>query len=426
MTAILAVDVGTSSVRAAVDRHEEVQTPYQLGAREVGAEELAETCLEAMRRAGDADAVAISCFWHSLVALDEDGKPLTPVLTWSDVGSAHSVPVDAFERTGCPPHASYWPAKLARLRDEQPEVFERAAVFAGFGDYLGLRLTGELRTSLSMASGTGLLNLGTRGWDAEVLEALGLTGERLPPISDEPVGGVYPALGDGACSNVGAGCVTAGRAALMIGTSGAFRVVREDDGSPPRRGLFRYLLDRRRVVEGGSLSDGGNLYAWLKRTLREVDTRGLAERPPSELTFLPLLGGERAPGWNAEARGAIAGLSFGTAPLDLVQAALEGVAFRFAEIADLMPEVEEVVVTGRALLADPDWQQILADVLGRPLQVSAVREASLRGAAAIVHERLGGEVEPAPLAGVISPRRERAESYRVARERQRHLYEGVT
>lgn len=423
---ILAVDVGTSSVRAAVDREHEVQTPYELGAGEVGALELAETCLEAIRRAGEADAVAISCFWHSIVALDERLRPLTPVLTWSDVGATGVEPPEAFARTGCPPHASFWPAKLLRLRAERPDVFERAACFAGFGDYLFARLTGELRCSLSMASGTGLLGLATRRWDGELVEALGLTSERLPHISDEPLAGVYPALGDGACSNVGAGAVGPARAALMIGTSGAFRVVRDDDGSPPRPGLFRYRLDERRVVEGGSLSDGGNLYAWLRRTLRGADTRGLAGRPPSELTFLPLLGGERAPGWRAGARGAIAGLSFATSADDIVQAALEGVAFRVAEIAELMPEVEEVVATGHALLADPDWLQILADVLERPLELSGVAEASLRGAAAIVRERLGEPVEPAPIVGVVSPRQERAESYRSARERQRHLYEGVT
>src|SRR3954447_25860210 len=162
VTSVLALDVGTSSVRAAVDTHEEVQTPYAHGAGEVGAVELADTCLAAIERAGPADVVAISCFWHSLVAIDENGEPLTPVLTWSDVSSAGQAPIDAFARTGCPPHASYWPAKLTRLRAERPDVFERAARFVGFGEYLFERLTGEVRTSLSMASGTGLLDLRTK------------------------------------------------------------------------------------------------------------------------------------------------------------------------------------------------------------------------------------------------------------------------
>ncbi len=424
MTRVLAVDVGTSSVRAAVDTHEEVQTPYGYGAGEVGADELAETCLESIERAGNADLIAISCFWHSLVALDEAGKPLTPVLTWSDVGSAGAAPLDAFERTGCPPHASFWPAKLTRLREEQPALFERVARFVGFGEYLFERLTGEWRTSLSMASGTGLLNLEERRWDAEVVAAAGLTSDRLPLISDDPVAGVYPPFGDGACSNVGAGCTISTRAAIMVGTSGALRVVREDDASPPRRGLFRYLLDDRRIVEGGSLSDGGNLYAWLQRTLSHVETRGLAERPPDGhgLTFLPLFGGERSPGWRDTKRGAIAGLSFLTTPEDIVQAALEGIAYRFAAILDLMPEVEELVATGHALLADRDLLQILADVLGRPIAVSAVPEASLRGAAMLARGSEPGEPETA---GLVVPREERTAVYGVARARQQALYEGV-
>jgi gluconokinase len=428
VTRVLALDVGTSSVRAAVDEQEELRTPYALGAGKVGAEELAETCLETMRRAGDADVVAISCFWHSLVALGEDGRPLTPVLTWSDVEAAGAAPLDAFERTGCPPHASFWPAKLTRLRWERPDVFARAARFVGFGEYLFERLTGEVRTSLCMASGTGLLNLREQRWDAEVCEALDLTVDRLPPLSGDPVGGVFPALGDGACSNLGAGCTSAARAALMVGTSGALRVLRGDDGSLPRRGLFRYLLDERRIVEGGALSDGGNLYAWRKRTLSEVSTHGLAERPADGhgLTFLPLLGGERSPGWRDDARGAISGLSFRTTPQDIVQAAFEGIAYRFAEIAELLPEAEELVATGAALLADPDLRQILADVLGRPLAVSAVQEASLRGAATFVRERLGEALPEAPIAGTVLPREQRTRLYREARARQRDLYEGVT
>jgi gluconokinase len=421
---ILAVDVGTSSVRAGIDSRLEVQTPYAIGAGEVGAEELAETCLEAIERAGPADAIAISCFWHSLVALGEDGRPLTPVLTWSDIGAAGSVPFDAFERTGCPPHASFWPAKLARLRTEQPEVFARAAHFVGFGDYLFGRLTGELRTSLCMASGTGLLNLGRRRWDEEVLEAVGLSEERLPPIADDPVGGVFPPLGDGACSSIGAGCTGPGRAALMVGTSAALRTIRIDDGSPPRRGLFRYLLDGRRIVEGGALSDGGNLHAWLLRTLREVDTAGLAEREPDGhgLTFLPLLGGERSPGWDATRRGAISGLSFRTTPQDIVQAAMEGIAYRFAAILDLMPGVEELVATGHALLHDRPLLQIVADVLGREIAVSAVPEASLRGAAMVVR---GEEDERPRTAGAVAPRMERTAVYRRGRTRQQRLYEGA-
>jgi gluconokinase len=214
---------------------------------------------------------------------------------------------------------------------------------------------------------------------------------------------------------------------VMVGTSAALRTVYEADRPRPRPGLFLYRLDERRVVEGGALSDGGNLHHWLQETLR--DAKGsLAGRDPDShgLTFLTLLGGERSPGWHRHAVGAIHGLTLATTPLDLRQAALEGVAFRFAEILELMPEVEELVATGGALLNERDWVQLMADALARPIVLSRVREASLRGAAVLTLERLGEKPREAPLGRVVEPRGEHADAYRAARERQRALYDAVT
>jgi gluconokinase len=161
--------------------------------------------------------------------------------------------------------------------------------------------------------------------------------------------------------------------------------------------------------------------------LRLPEAATVADREPDGhgLTFLPLLGGERSPGWDSGARGAIAGLTFETGPLDLLQAALEGVAYRFAEIADLLPGVTEVVATGAALDANPDWGQILADVLGRPVYRGEA-EGSARGAALVAFERLGIPTEtPLPIRAWHS-RFGHQQAYRLARERQRHLYRGVT
>ena len=190
----------------------------------------------------------------------------------------------------------------------------------------------------------------------------------------------------------------------------------------PRPGLFCYLLDERRVFEGGAVSDGGNLYAWLERTLR-LDGGELGPPDGHGLTFLPLLGGERSPGWNSRARGAIAGLTFDAGPGDLLQAAFEGIAYRIAESAQALPEVREVVATGHGLLENTGWIQIFADVLGRPVTASDVAEGSARGAAAHVLERLGVTAEPAPLGRTYEPDAERHEVYAAARERQRELYE---
>jgi gluconokinase len=320
-------------------------------------------------------------------------------------------------RTGAFLHPSFWPAKLAWLAQDEPEIFRRAEWFVSFADYL----RGAPETSLSMASTSGLLDLATRQWDEELLAALGVDRNRLPQIADVPV------WSDAACSNAGTGCTTPERAALMVGTSGALRVLYESGRPQPKPGLFLYLADERRVVEGGALSDGGNLYAWLERTLADA-SGSLAGRDPSDhgLTFLPFLGGERSTGWNPDARGTIHGLTFATTPLDIRQAAYEGVAFRFAAIADLLPEVREVVATGAGLLQDRDWIQIMADALARPVSVSGVAEASLRGAAVLALERAGHQVAEAPIVEVVEPRADRADAYRAAREEQQRLYDALT
>jgi gluconokinase len=439
---IFALDVGTSSVRA----HRFDESAEELGEptrREYGgegdADRIVQLTREAIEEAGGVegvDAVATSCFGHSLLALDKAGRPLTPILSWRDTRSADAADwlrrrldnETVHARTGCQIHTSYWPAKLAWLAQEDTQVFRTADRFVSFCDYLYEQLLGRrVGAGIAMASPTGLVDLRTRKWDEELLETLRVDEERLPEISDAPVDGWFPALLDGACSNFGAGCVTRERAALMIGTSGAVRTVYETARPQPRPGLFLHWVDDTRVVEGGSLSDGGNLYAWIEATLAEGGG-SLAGRDPDShgLTFLTLLGGERSPGWHQHAKGAIHGLTFDTTALDLRQAGLEGVAFRFADVAELMPGIEEVVATGGALLQDPDWVQIMADALGRPLTTSGVKEASLRGAAVLALERLGAAPAPAPLGRVVQPRRDRMGVFRAARERQRRLYEVVT
>ena len=445
VTRVLALDVGTSSVRARLYDEGgepvegvEAQTRYDVSPSGVLDPQLllraAEAAVENVSGAHGVrvDAIACSCFWHSLLPLDGRGRPLAPLLTWRDVRSAPQAHALAealdgeavWARTGAPLHASFWPAKLAWLAAEEPEAFSSARHFVGFGDWLLQRQTGELRASLSTASATGLW--AEAGWDEELLAAIGVEPERLPPVSDDPCGSEsapwFPALGDGACSNLGIGCLTPDRAALMIGTSGALRIVAED-ASPPPPGLFRYRLDARRAVVGGAVSDGGNLYAWLEQTLRPTETRGVAERAPAGhcLTFIPSLGGERSPTWDDEARGVVAGLTFETTALDLVQAGLEAVAYAFAAIAERLPGVPEIVATGRALYEDTDWLQILADVLERPVERSTEPEASARGAAVFALERLGFDPSPPARGRLVEPRPERFPAHREARERLAEL-----
>jgi gluconokinase len=410
---IVALDVGSSSVRAVAYGEDGRPEPgdAHLPYTSYDADELVDACRAVLAHVGPGDALALSCFWHSLLPLDEHERPLSTVLTWRDVtGDPPALDPAAYHRrTGCFLHPSFWPAKLGGLA---------AARYVSFADYLLLQLTGELVTSVSMASGTGVFDPNRLAWDVETLAAVEVEEAQLPSVSDEQVATVWPALGDGACSNVGSGCLGPGRAAVTIGTSAAARVVYAAASSEAKPGLFLYRLDERRFCEGGALSDGGNLHAWLRLTLSEAEPTDL---PDHGLTFLPFLGGERSLGWNVHRRGLIDGLTFATTPGEIVQAALEGVAYRLADVLDAIGGVESVVATGHAALVNDVWLQILADVLGRPVEVSGEAEGSARGAAVVAFERAGITVPAAPVARVVQPRSERFEIHLVAREEQRRL-----
>ncbi len=193
-------------------------------------------------------------------------------------------------------------------------------------------------------------------------------------------------------------------------------------------GLWHYRLDRSRLLTGGAVSNGGNLFRWLQDQFvlgdAEAVERGLQQRRPDGhgLVVLPFLAGERSPHWPLGVRGAVVGLTLATDPLDLLQAGLEAIAQRFGLIWDLLraavPEVREIVASGGALLHSPAWTQILADVLGHDVIVSAEAEGSGRGAALLALELLGAaraEEAPVPLGATFVPDPARHVSYREAR-----------
>ena len=366
---------------------------------------------------GEIGCVATSSFWHSLIGIDKKGKPTTKVFGWADTQSrAHVADLrkrfdedDVHNHTGARFHSSFWPAKLLWLRRDHTKVFEKTDRWLSFSDYAALKLFGTAVTSVSMASGTGIFDIRQCTWDDPLIRYLKIKKNNLAEIAADDSATYrlteryakrwprlrnaqwFPAIGDGAANNIGAGCLKRSKAALMIGTSGAMRVAYK--GAPPDKipsGLWCYRIDRERVIMGGALSDGGGLYRWLKDNLRlhEDDDHTEAEvenRPPAAhgLTFLPFLAGERSTGYHENAAGAILGLRASTDHIDIVQAALESVAYRFAEIFDQLNSVgriRDIIASGGALRESPVWTQIIADVIGRNMSLPDTREASSRGA----------------------------------------------
>jgi gluconokinase len=476
---VMALDIGTSSARAACFDAEarplpgaEGRVAYTAHAAPDGAvvldpDALVEAVAKAVdsalagagARAGEIAGVGASVFWHSLLALDAARRPLLPVLTWADTRSAAAAAalrarVDAeaaHARTGAVLHASYYPARLRWLRESQPDLFARAATWCGFAEYLLWRLTGDVRASVSMASGTGLFDQDGLAWDAPLLAEVDVGPERLPLIDDAPAPGLtpewaarwpslarvpwFPGWGDGGCGSLGSDCAGPERIALNLGTSAALRLTRPAAVIPPR-GLWRYRIDRTRPLVGGATSEGGNVLAWLRGLLALPDDDGLdaalLQRPPGGhgLTALPFLAGERSPGWRADARATVSGLTLATEPLDLVAALLESVALRLSivheRLAPLAAPDHVVIASGGALLRSRAWTRMLADAFGRPVTLSHEAEASSRGAALRVLEALGAPTPPAAALGAgVAPDPGRHAAFREARERQEHLYDNV-
>jgi gluconokinase len=480
---ILALDIGTSSVRAALydsqaNRldHSFVKNERTLdftadGGAELDAEEALAQTIQAIddviklvpELIEKVEFVVMSCFWHSLVGVDETGQPLTPVYSWADTRSKDFVQTlrDSFDesvihnRTGARFHPSFWTAKLLWLTETQSTLFQQVKYWLQFSDFLAWRLFGQTVTNVSMASGSGVFDLRQCAWDEELIEFLGITQQKLPRIvGDKETFQLnrtfaarwdklkdakwFPAIGDGAANNVGAGCVTGEKAALMIGTSGAMRVIYQ--GQPPDKlpsGLWCYRLDTQRVIIGGALSDGGGLYRWLKDNFKLEDNDDdvedeIAKRPPDShgLTFLPFLAGERSTGYHENANGAILGLTQHTNAVEITQAALEAVAYRFAEIYEQLNEVVEIkqiIASGGALRESPVWTQIIADTLAQTLYLPEAREASSRGAVLQAQESIGkisGIADwPLPQGNTFSPNPENHQIYQSARQRQQKFYD---
>jgi gluconokinase len=474
---VVALDIGSSSVRAALhDRLGRsldgfaVQVPYAWKIGPDGSVRLPHAALlglvgqaldQLVAAAGSLSrevvAGGVSCFFHSIVGLDDAGRPMTPVLSWADTTSradaaalrARIDPEWVHAKTGVPIHASYWPARMLRLSGEQGGIRR----WAGFPELVAETMTGRPVISRSMASGTGLLDRAIGGWSTELLGKLAIDPGDLPALvgDDEPIGELsgtaarrwpqlseaawFAAWGDGACGNVGLGAVSPGEAALMVGTSGALRSLVGDPAPPIPLGLFAFRLGAGSVV-GGQLSEGGGVLAWTSRLLgrsRASLERAAARIAPDGhgLTVLPYAFGERSLGYHDDARAWLAGLNPGTQAAAIYRAMLESVAFGFAAVDERLSGVlgrpPAIIASGGALT--PLFTRVLADALARTIAVAPAFEASRRGAA-LLALRGGGILAsldeiPGPRSRRVSCDFERASRYAAARKRQRALYEAV-
>lgn len=477
---ILVIDIGSSSIRALLFDHQaqaipetEVSRDHRFSATPPGAataeaehlRRLVEWCLDEILHhplAGQIEAVGLTTFAGNLVGVDANNRPLTPVYTYADIRSARDVgylhpQIDlaaTYQRTGCRLHTAYHPARLHWLRRTEPDLFDQVTCWLDLGSYLYRHWFGrEIPVSYSMASWSGLFNRNPLNWDAAWLHALDLPPATLPPLADyntpqigllEAYARRWPvlretpfflAVGDGAAANIGLGAVDPTHIGLTVGTTAALRVVTTAEAPLAPEGLWAYRVDAAHHLLGGATSEGGNIFRWAREVLNLAGTdleMQLSQAEPAGhgLTFLPLLAGERSPGWAGQATGSIAGLRLSTTPVDILQAALEGVALRLSLVAEQLASVADeqavLMAGGGALAASPAWAQIIANALNRPLHLVAETETTARGVALLVLKALGRcslADHPPAIVEILTPQSQAVAALRAAREQQQLLYQ---
>jgi gluconokinase len=369
--------------------------------------------------------LSFSAAMHSLIALGDDDRALTPLITWADMRAADQANAlrehhhELHARTGTPLHPMAPLAKLVWMREHEPEICERARRWVGIKELVVARLMGEWVVDHSIASGTGLFDLERLDWDAEALALAGVTPRQLSRLvpTTEILPGLAPAAGDevglprgvpvvigagdGPLANLGVGAVHPGVAACSIGTSGALRMMVERPSVDPAGRLFCFALTPGRWVVGGAINSGGVVLQWAGEALApdlgahaaQALLALAAEVPAGSegLIMLPYLLGERAPHWSSLPHGAYVGLTRAHRRGHLVRAALEGVcqqlALVLASIRDADNAVREIRATGGFARSDL-WRQILTDALGMDVGFPEGHEGSSFGAALLGMEAL--------------------------------------
>ena len=453
---VIGVDIGTSSTKAVLFNEQGVQIgrraqSYALNSSVAGAaEQDAQDILQATVKTVSqvvADSgidpaqllgIAFSAAMHTLLLVDESGQPLTPMYTWADsrsndwVGFVRSRSPNLYSKTSVPIHPMSPVVKLAWLRHEHPEIFNRAARIVSIKEYVLHEWCGQWLIDVSMASTTGLLNLVNQGWERAALDAAGIEQSQLSEIVPTtrqlalraemaeamnlaPQTGVVMGASDGVLANLGGGAIAPDVAAITLGTSGAVRRVLSQPTVTEQGQLFCYPLVADCWVMGGAVNNGGFLLQWTRDNLVPYsvppDEGEMATLEPSKSTyarltkmasaiapgadgliFHPHLLGERSPLWNAQARASFFGLGKHHTQGHLVRAVMEGVLYNLQSVFSALEAAGGDISTLRASggFAHSDlWQQILADVFEREVQVPTVIESSAFGAAVLALVSLG-------------------------------------
>lgn len=432
---VIGLDLGTTGARAVLADvsgatlavHE---APYELHTPRPG---WAEQSPEAWERAAcaalsavaaqaprthDVCAIGLTGQMHGLTLLDRSQVPLRHAILWCDLRTgpqrrqledAIGVPT-LVRHTGNLPLEGFQAPKLVWVRQNEPSLLERTAHVLLPKDFIRLRLSGELLTDVSDASGTGYFDSSIRRWSQVMLDKLGIDRAWLPEVreSQETAGkltraaaerlGLRPGIpiaagaGDQPAGAVAAGIVSEGDAAVTIGSSGVVFAAASSYGAAPdgRVQVGAHAVPQRWYLMGVTQAAGLSL-RWLRDTFMPGVSyahlvREALDSPPGSrgLLWLPYLQGERTPHLDADARGALVGLTTAHRRADIVRAVLEGVAFSLRDAAGAIQavgtSVDQFKLAGGGARSSV-WRQIVADVFDAPMRVEPEGRGPAFGAA---------------------------------------------
>ena len=366
----------------------------------------------------DVAVVAFSGQMMGCLPVDKRGRPLRNAIIWADQRAVAEAR-EFVERvglariyyiTGHRVGPAYSCPKMVWLRRHEPEVFRNTYKFLQAKDFIVHRLTEMWATDYSDACGTGLFDLVRKEWAESLVEAAGLDLRMLPRAvpsttvvgevtsSAAEVTGLAPGTpvviggGDGVCATAGAGVVGEGTAHLYLGSSAWLAAASRDPLLDPAMRTVTWVhIDPDWYSPNGTMHNAGSSLEWVRGLFRVRDYAVLEAEAEAcgagadGLVFLPYLLGERSPYWNPSARGTFVGLTPTHGRPHLFRAVLEGVAFNLRAILEALEgqglSVARLRVVGGGAQSRA-WRRILADVLGRPLELLAhPLEATAIGAA---------------------------------------------
>ncbi len=373
-------------------------------------------------------AISFSCAMHSTMVVDLNGEPLTELIIWADNRSNYqALTLKASEQGdsiyklgGTPIHAMAPICKILWLKQHEPSIFNRAFKFISIKEYIFYKLTGEYVIDFSMASATGLLDTQKLNWNEEALNLCEIKSAQLSKLHDPKqkffIGqaeatdlgidvSVPLIIGstDGCLANLGSNAINEGSMAITIGTSGAIRMASQTFKVDGQQRAFCYFLAQEKFIIGGATNNGAVLLDWFMKHIQNQEQLiedfiedAFSVSKTEGLIFLPYLMGERAPIYNADARGAYIGISINHTQAHFKRALLEGICYAIKSIVVSIEEVFKPTLTASVsggFIKSTKWVQLLSDVLGKPLCVDAATDASSVGAAMLGFQAMGKEYQ---------------------------------